>query len=331
MLTAATVGAYLEQKGLLAPGGQIEVTDARRRRLERRPRRSRRRRAGRREAGAAAASRRGRVAGEARAGDHRGRGAELWRGRSRPDASLRCSTPTRMRARSRSRRRPRAGGPGRTAFSPARPTRRWRAGSGSCSAPGTRATFRDERLARTFDDLEAFDQLRVDPYYRTVARRLPETAEAVGAFVRRMEATARLPRPRRLLAQERARRRRGLGDRLRGRPLRRPGLRPRLHAEPPPPQAVARPAGGRAARGVRARVLRRVSRGGAARPRAGGRLRPRARRLPDGRARRRQVARRVPPPGGARARPCARHASCCSGLRPTLDAGSRRGRNAPSP
>ena len=51
------------------------------------------------------------------------------------------------------------------------------------------ATFRDEQVARAFGDLEAFDQLRVDPYYRTVASRQPEIAEAVAAYVSRMEAT----------------------------------------------------------------------------------------------------------------------------------------------
>jgi 5-methylthioribose kinase len=51
------------------------------------------------------------------------------------------------------------------------------------------ATSGDEVVARAFDDLEAFDQLRVDPYYRTVARRLPQLAAAVEAYARRMEAT----------------------------------------------------------------------------------------------------------------------------------------------
>jgi 5-methylthioribose kinase len=51
------------------------------------------------------------------------------------------------------------------------------------------ATFRDAEVARTFGDLEAFDQLRVDPYYRTIARRLPSIAPAVEAYVSRMEAT----------------------------------------------------------------------------------------------------------------------------------------------
>jgi 5-methylthioribose kinase len=51
------------------------------------------------------------------------------------------------------------------------------------------ATFGDADVARAFDDVEAFDQLRVDPYYRTVARRLPPLAPAVEAYVSRMEAT----------------------------------------------------------------------------------------------------------------------------------------------
>jgi aminoglycoside phosphotransferase (APT) family kinase protein len=49
-------------------------------------------------------------------------------------------------------------------------------------------TFRDEELLRSYDNAEVFDQLRVDPYYRTVARRRPALAEAIDSFVRRMEA-----------------------------------------------------------------------------------------------------------------------------------------------
>ncbi len=52
-----------------------------------------------------------------------------------------------------------------------------------------RGTFQDEQVASAFGDLEAFDQLRVDPYYRTVARRRPELAEAIDAFAARMCAT----------------------------------------------------------------------------------------------------------------------------------------------
>jgi aminoglycoside phosphotransferase (APT) family kinase protein len=52
-----------------------------------------------------------------------------------------------------------------------------------------RATFRNERAAQMFGDREAFEQLRVEPYYRTVASRRPELAGAVEACVGRMEAT----------------------------------------------------------------------------------------------------------------------------------------------
>src|SRR5205823_3904230 len=44
-------------------------------------------------------------------------------------------------------------------------------------------------LQRSYGDPEVFDQLRIDPYYRTVARRQPRLANAVEAFVRRMGAT----------------------------------------------------------------------------------------------------------------------------------------------
>lgn len=42
-----------------------------------------------------------------------------------------------------------------------------------------------------FEDQEAFDQLRVDPYHRTVARRRPELAAAVEGYVERMAASRR--------------------------------------------------------------------------------------------------------------------------------------------
>lgn len=51
------------------------------------------------------------------------------------------------------------------------------------------ATSHDPELAKAFDGQEAFDQLRVDPYYRTVSRRRPELARAVEVFVQRMSDT----------------------------------------------------------------------------------------------------------------------------------------------
>lgn len=50
-------------------------------------------------------------------------------------------------------------------------------------------TFGDERVAQHFGDYEAFDQLRVDPFYRTVAQRRPELAEAITGLMTRMQAT----------------------------------------------------------------------------------------------------------------------------------------------
>jgi aminoglycoside phosphotransferase (APT) family kinase protein len=52
-----------------------------------------------------------------------------------------------------------------------------------------RATFRDQGVAARFADYEAFDQLRVDPFYRTVAQNHPELAQAIDAATTRMEAT----------------------------------------------------------------------------------------------------------------------------------------------
>jgi tRNA A-37 threonylcarbamoyl transferase component Bud32 len=51
------------------------------------------------------------------------------------------------------------------------------------------ATHRDDSVARAFGDLEAFDQLRVDAYYRTIARRRPELATAVESYMSRMDST----------------------------------------------------------------------------------------------------------------------------------------------
>ena len=168
----------------------------------------------------------------------------------------------------------------------------------------------------SFGDQEVFDQLRVDPYYRTVARRRPELAEAVGAYVRRMGATRACIvhgdySPKNVLVGD------GLwvidfevahfGD---------PGfdvafmlnhlLLKRLHL------------GGRAARS------RSCARGfwegysGARAARADARspVRARACRLPDGRPRRRQVPGRVPDPGGKGRRRARSARGSCSRRRP---------------
>jgi 5-methylthioribose kinase len=60
---------------------------------------------------------------------------------------------------------------------------------GSILAMWQGATFADDRVATAFADYEAFDQLRVDPFYRVVSQRRPELAAAVTALTRRMEAT----------------------------------------------------------------------------------------------------------------------------------------------
>jgi 5-methylthioribose kinase len=51
------------------------------------------------------------------------------------------------------------------------------------------ATFGDESVARQFDDYEAFDQLRVDPFYKVVAERRVELADAIDGVRASMEAT----------------------------------------------------------------------------------------------------------------------------------------------
>ncbi len=50
-------------------------------------------------------------------------------------------------------------------------------------------SFQEPEEARRFDDAEAFEQLRVDPYYRTVMRRHPELAALVQPYVEQMLAT----------------------------------------------------------------------------------------------------------------------------------------------
>lgn len=51
------------------------------------------------------------------------------------------------------------------------------------------ATFRDALVAERFGDYEAFDQLRVDPFHRTVSARRPELAAAITPLVAQMQAT----------------------------------------------------------------------------------------------------------------------------------------------
>jgi aminoglycoside phosphotransferase (APT) family kinase protein len=60
---------------------------------------------------------------------------------------------------------------------------------GEMLAAWHRASGAGSGVAEGFGDREAFEQLRIDPYYRTVARRRPELAEAIGETVARMEDT----------------------------------------------------------------------------------------------------------------------------------------------
>jgi hypothetical protein len=50
-------------------------------------------------------------------------------------------------------------------------------------------TAGDSKLARAFASSEAFEELRIDPYYLTVARRRPELAGALGELVGRLRET----------------------------------------------------------------------------------------------------------------------------------------------
>jgi aminoglycoside phosphotransferase (APT) family kinase protein len=60
---------------------------------------------------------------------------------------------------------------------------------GSILARWHGATFEDDSVASAFADYEAFDQLRVDPYYTVVAARRQELAEPIAALKSRMGAT----------------------------------------------------------------------------------------------------------------------------------------------
>ena len=59
----------------------------------------------------------------------------------------------------------------------------------SALATWHRETEADARLAARFDDHEAFDQLRVDPYHRAVMRRWPALERPIGRYVEQMLAT----------------------------------------------------------------------------------------------------------------------------------------------
>jgi tRNA A-37 threonylcarbamoyl transferase component Bud32 len=59
-------------------------------------------------------------------------------------------------------------------------------GLGSVLATWHRETVDNTQVATAFGDIEAFEQLRVDPYYRTVMRRRPALAAAIGGYVDRM-------------------------------------------------------------------------------------------------------------------------------------------------
>jgi tRNA A-37 threonylcarbamoyl transferase component Bud32 len=51
------------------------------------------------------------------------------------------------------------------------------------------ATFDDDAVARRFTDYESFEQLRIDPFYRTLASRRPSLAPAIHELIRCMQQT----------------------------------------------------------------------------------------------------------------------------------------------
>lgn len=60
---------------------------------------------------------------------------------------------------------------------------------GTALAAVHRGTSEDGVVKDEFDDVEAFEQLRVDPYYRTIAERVPDVRNPVHALIERMLAT----------------------------------------------------------------------------------------------------------------------------------------------
>ena len=62
---------------------------------------------------------------------------------------------------------------------------------GELLAAWHRGTCDDADVERLLGDLDAFEELRVDPYYRTLTRRHPAPSRAVGAYVEHMLATRR--------------------------------------------------------------------------------------------------------------------------------------------
>jgi len=50
-------------------------------------------------------------------------------------------------------------------------------------------TYKKREVARAFASSQSFDELRIDPYYKTVARRRPELNAAIEEFIQRMQAT----------------------------------------------------------------------------------------------------------------------------------------------
>jgi 5-methylthioribose kinase len=49
----------------------------------------------------------------------------------------------------------------------------------------------DATMSKTFDDAEAFEQLRIDPYYRAILPKYPDLAPEIAGYIDRMKATHR--------------------------------------------------------------------------------------------------------------------------------------------
>lgn len=184
MLTAATVGAYLEQKGLLAPGGQIEVTEL-----------------GGGVSNVVLGVEADGLSCVVKQSLPRLRVADEW-------LAKRERAVTEARALELA-----------AVLIPGAVPRVLELDSEACSftierAPAGWRTWKDELLeeradetvahrvgallaawhagttdaatAEAFADREGFDQLRIDPYYRTVMRAHPDLADAVAAYADRL-------------------------------------------------------------------------------------------------------------------------------------------------
>ena len=127
--------------------------------------------------------------------------------------------------------------------------------SATCARPDSRRDRGPPRHRRRgFPTDDIFHAIRLEPYLVATARAHPDLAPRLDALVEDDAAHEAGARPRRLQPEEPADRPRGTGDpRCRVRLVRRPGVRPRVRAEPPAAEGRVAAAMARALRSPRTR------------------------------------------------------------------------------